>query len=97
MWEFEKSLKLYSIRQITTQNARKSPQQLSTAFLLRTFACKYLFHFVIEIPIQILIIFYPPESGPPGFRVTANTVPLSGTAINYFRSLAPSCKMLEHY
>ena len=55
--EFEKSLKSHSIRNITTQKPRKSLQQLSTAFLLRIFAGKYLFQFVIDIPIQILIIF----------------------------------------
>ena len=32
-------------------------------FLLRTFAGKYLFQFVIEIPIQILIIVYRPTLG----------------------------------
>ena len=32
------------------------------AFLLRNFACKYLFQFVIEIPKQILIIFLPSDS-----------------------------------
>ena len=55
--QFEKSLKSNSIRQITTQKPRKSPRQLSTAFLLRTSPCKFLFQFVTEIPIQILIIF----------------------------------------
>ena len=39
--EFE-SLKSPSRRQITSQKPRKSPRQLSTAFLLRTFADKYL-------------------------------------------------------
>ena len=47
----------------TRSGVERTNHEATTAFLLRTFAGKYLIQFVIEIPIQILIIFYPPSLG----------------------------------
>ena len=55
--EFEKSLRIAFNQANNYTKSEKFTTTIKYGFLLRTFAGKYLFPFVIEIPIQILIIF----------------------------------------